>query len=287
MAQVQTSVATQISDEPLRPHPTSPHRRASQNPLHALQELHKPRASPTRPTNPKATRAPTNIWESCAPRAPAGAHVPARHPPPSAAPPSSAAPALTYHLLQLVIVPVDGPGQGTGVLGHDGGATLGLPANSLTSLFSWPHLSPPPTAAAAPPPTASRTATGRTAPGAGWPRGRAVGGSKHPQTSPLCYSAAGTPLPGPGPGFGLHGSSDKSFAWAQPLCPALHLSPTHWPNFPFSLHLPTRSALTSPRRACPPPRPRLQLPLQVWLDKQRARRKPEEDEFDGRREEIL
>ena len=148
-------------------------------------------------------------------------------------------------------------------------------------------LSPPPTAAAAPPPTASRTATGRTAPGAGWPRGRAVGGSKHPRTSPLCYSAAGTPLPGPGPGFGLHGSSDKSFAWAQPLCPALHLSPTHWPNFPFSLHLPTRSALTSPRRACPPPRPRLQLPFQVWLDKQRARRKPEEDEFDGGREEIL
>ena len=126
-----------------------------------MHALHKPGASPTLPTNPRATRAPTNIWESCALRAPAGPLVPACHPPSSAAPPPSAAPALTYHLLQLVIVPVDGPRKGAGVLGHDGCTALGPPSNSLTSLFSSPRLSPPPTAAAAPPPTASGTATGR------------------------------------------------------------------------------------------------------------------------------
>lgn len=53
-------------------------------------------------------------------QSPAGLHDPACHPLPRAVPPHSGAPALTDHLLQLVIVPVDGPGQGARVLGHDG-----------------------------------------------------------------------------------------------------------------------------------------------------------------------
>lgn len=44
---------------------------------------------------------------------------------------------------------------------------------------------------------------------------------------------------------------EESFFPALPLRPALHPNPKHGPNFPFSLHLRTRSALTSPRRGNP------------------------------------
>lgn len=181
-------------------------------------------------------------------------------------PPPSAALALTDHLLQLIIVPVDGPGQGARVLGHDGGTALGPPSNSLTSFVSSPRLSPPPTTAAATPPIASRIATDRTALGRGGHSAAERRRLEAPADLASWVLHVRHSRPSPGPGLVLYCSSDRSFAWAQPLCPALHPSPTHGPNFPFSLHLPTRSALTSPRRTLSASGPAPRSPSQVWLN---------------------
>lgn len=162
--------------------------------------------------------------------------IPRVTPLPRAVPPHSGEPALTDHLLQLVIVPVDGPGQGARVLGHDGSSAPGPPSNSLTSLLSSPRLSPPPTAAAATPPISSRTTRSGGRLGAGSPRGGAAERRRleAPEDLASCSWASGAPRPGPSPVLGLRGCSDWSFAWARPLRPALHPGPTHGPNFPFT-----------------------------------------------------
>jgi hypothetical protein len=159
--------------------------------------------------------------------------------------PPLAASALTDHLLQLIIVPVNGPGQGAGVLGHDGGSSFrsSLKLADLSRLL----------AARLPTPNRRRRAPtnslGSESAGArGHLSGRLAGAHSTggPRLLPLRVLHSPVQLTDR-----PHNSRNRSFAWAQPLRPALHPSPTHGPNFPFSLHLPTRSALTSPRRALP------------------------------------
>lgn len=109
-------------------------------------------------------------------------------------------PALTDHLLQLIIVPVDGPRQGARVLGHDGSSSSRSSSNSLTSRLLAASLPAPNRRAAAAelPPTASGRATGRTEPGAGSRRGTAAAahGPGGPRFRLLCVQHSG-PAHGP------------------------------------------------------------------------------------------
>ncbi|XP_078210781.1 uncharacterized protein LOC103788910 isoform X14 [Callithrix jacchus] len=129
-------------------------------------------------------------------------------------------------------------------------AARGPPSNSLTSLVSSPRVSPPPPAAAAPPPIVSQQPRVGRRPGAGSPRCRAAGArsSGGPRLLLLCVRhcpAQPTSCPRPP----QHQRKKLRLGPAPQSRP--HPSPTHGPNFPFSLHLPTRSALTSPRRSRP------------------------------------
>lgn len=186
------------------------------------------------------------------------------------------APALTDHLLQLVIVPVDGPGQGARVLGHDGSTALCPPSNSLTSLLSSPRLSPPPTAAAATPPISSRTTTG---PNSAWVRG-------HRGAERRGLGAAGARSSGEPRLLLLCVRHSPARSKSRPRPPLqqrqeLRLGPAPLSRPPpqpharakLSLHLPTRSALTSPRRSRPAfgPRPLCRHLKCGWVNSEQAR----------------
>lgn len=130
--------------------------------------------------------------------------------------------ALTDHLLQLVVVPVDRPGQGARVLGHDGcGAWLRAP-HARGSRVTSPRASPRPAAAPDPP---LGPASGRTTPGrAGQARPRGGDARLRPTSPPAAPRPA---VPGP-----AHEPAPASAA------PRLELPPGPAPLVPPSTRTP-------------------------------------------------
>lgn len=100
--------------------------------------------------------------------------------------------ALTDHLLQLVVIPVDGPGQGARVLGHDGCSAWLRAPHAPSSPVTSPRSFPRPAAAPNPPlgPALGRTTPGRA--GQARPRG---GDARLRPTSPPAAPRTAVPNP--------------------------------------------------------------------------------------------